>query len=373
MEYKFDVIVIGAGHAGCEAGLAAARMGCSTLMLTVSLDHIALMPCNPAVGGPAKGHIVREIDALGGEMGKNVDRNYIQMRMLNTGKGPAVRALRAQCDKNLYSRSMKAVLENEPNLQIKQAVVIDILTEGNRVKGVVTNTGMTYLGNAVVLTSGTYLEGKVIMGDISFIGGPSGQLAAHGLTPNLKRIGIEISRFKTGTPPRVHRDTIDFDKMIIQPGDGKKYGFSHEKIENHLPQLPCWLTYTNEEAHRVIRENIGRSPLYEGRIVGRGPRYCPCIEDKVMRFTHKESHQVFLEPEGITTAEYYVNGVATSMPEEVQLMMLRQIPGLEKVEIMRPGYSIEYDYVVPTQLDATLGQDDTGIVYGRSNKWFIGV
>ena len=354
MEFKCDVAVVGGGHAGCEAALASARLGLETVLFTISIEHIALMPCNPSVGGPAKGHIVREIDALGGEMGRNVDRSSIQTRVLNTKKGPAVHALRSQCDKDRYHQNMLHTLMNQPNLKIKQAIVNDLLVEDGVLKGLRTHTGLTYLCRAVVINSGTYLESRVIVGESAYAGGPYGQVGAYGLSAALVRSGIEIARFKTGTPPRVNSDSLDFDEMIIQPGDEERRTFSYDGIINDLPQLPCWLTFTNEEAHAVIRANIHRSPLYAGMIEGRGPRYCPCIEDKVMRYSHKEKHQLFLEPMGMDTKEYYVGGLSTSMPEDVQYAVLRAIPGMRHVDIIRPGYSVEYDYVIPTQLKNTL-------------------
>jgi len=357
MEYHagdYDVIVIGAGHAGCEAALAAARMGCRTLAVTLNMDNVAFMPCNPAVGGPAKGHLVREIDALGGEMGLNTDRTHIQMRMLNTGKGPAVHALRAQADKKRYQSAMKAVLERQENLDLKQALIERLLLDGDRIAGVVTNTGAAFKARAVVVTTGTFLKGRIIIGDLSYSGGPNGQFPSIGLADSLREIGLELGRFKTGTPARVSRRSIDFSKMIIQPGDEKPHTFSFISPRMMREQLPCWLTYSNEDTHRVIRENLHRSPLFSGEIKGTGPRYCPSIEDKVVRFADKPSHQVFLEPEGLDTEEMYVQGFSTSLPEDIQIQMLRTLPGLEKVEMMRCGYAIEYDYIVPTQLKMSL-------------------
>ncbi|WP_058300553.1 tRNA uridine-5-carboxymethylaminomethyl(34) synthesis enzyme MnmG [Gorillibacterium timonense] len=346
----YEVIVIGAGHAGCESALAAARMGCRTLLLTINLDMVAFMPCNPSVGGPAKGHVVREIDALGGEMGRNIDKTYIQMRMLNTGKGPAVHALRAQADKFLYQHSMKETIEKQPNLTLRQGMAEELIVEDGVIRGVVTKTGARYYGQAVVLTTGTYLRGKVIIGELMYESGPNNQQPSVKLSQSLKELGLELIRFKTGTPPRVHKDTIDFSKTEIQPGDENPKFFSYETTEPVPNQLPCWLTYTSSETHEVINRNLHRAPMFTGQIEGTGPRYCPSIEDKIVRFADKPKHQIFLEPEGRNTAEYYVQGLSTSMPEDVQLQILRSIPGLEQVEMMRTGYAIEYDAVVPTQL-----------------------
>lgn len=358
MEYfagAYDVIVVGAGHAGCEAALASARMGCKTLILTLSMENIALMPCNPAIGGPAKGHLVREIDALGGEMGLNIDKTYIQIRTLNTGKGPAVRALRAQADKKLYQMEMTKTLQSQENLDVKQALVEEILVSNNQVEGVITETGAKFLAPIVILTTGTYLKGRIIIGDLDFPAGPNGQRRSTRLSDNLKELGFEIARFKTGTPARVDKRTVDFSKMVEQPGSTEPLFFSFLSEERNIfYNYSCWLTYTNEETHKIIRDNLHRSPLFSGIIEGTGPRYCPSIEDKIVRFADKPSHQVFIEPEGINTFEMYVQGMSTSLPEDVQLKMLRTIPGLENVEIMRPGYAIEYDCLVPTQLNLTL-------------------
>ncbi|MDB4866335.1 MAG: mnmG [Cohnella sp.] len=348
----YDIIVIGAGHAGSEAALAGARMGCETLLLTINLDMVAFMPCNPSVGGPAKGHVVREIDALGGEMGRNTDKTFIQMRMLNTAKGPAVHALRAQADKFLYQHTMKETIEKQDHLTLRQGMVEDLIVEDGKCCGVVTKTGAEYRAKAVVLTTGTYLRGKVIMGELMYESGPNNQQPSLKLSDTLRRLGLELVRFKTGTPPRVHQDTIDFDKTEIQPGDDKPKYFSYETeyMEHSENQMPCWLTYTSEETHKIINDNLHRAPMFSGAIEGTGPRYCPSIEDKIVRFADKPKHQIFLEPEGRNTKEYYVQGLSTSMPEDVQLNILRSIPGLEKVEMMRTGYAIEYDAVVPTQL-----------------------
>lgn len=350
----YDVIVIGAGHAGCEAALAPARMGCRTLLITLNMDNIALMPCNPAVGGPAKGHLVREIDALGGQMGINTDKTCIQVRMLNTGKGPAVHALRAQADKWLYQRHMKETLENQVNLDVKQLMAEQVLVEDGRVTGIVTELGEVYRSQCVILATGTYLRGKIIIGEAAYPGGPNGQRGAEKLSGALKELGIELMRFKTGTPARVDRRTVDFSKMTIQPGNEECHNFSFLSEITTRDQIPCWLTYTNEETHTVIRSNLHRAPLYTGKIEGTGPRYCPSIEDKVVRFAEKTNHQLFVEPEGRYTNEMYVQGMSTSLPIDVQYAFLRTIPGLENVKIMRPGYAIEYDCFDPTQLKATL-------------------
>ncbi|MED1787896.1 tRNA uridine-5-carboxymethylaminomethyl(34) synthesis enzyme MnmG [Brevibacillus laterosporus] len=347
---EFDVIVIGAGHAGCESALAAARMGCQTLLITINLDAVAYMPCNPSVGGPAKGHVVREIDALGGEMGKNTDKTYIQMRMLNTGKGPAVHALRAQADKFAYQHEMKKTIENTPNLILRQAMVEELIVNDGVCEGVITNTGAKYKAKAVVVTTGTYLRGKIIIGDLQYESGPNNMRPSVRLAEHLKELGFELVRFKTGTPPRVHKSSVDFSKMEIQPGDEEPRAFSYETTASIPDQLPCWLTYTNLETHEVIQDNLHRAPMYSGAIEGTGPRYCPSIEDKVVRFNDKPRHQIFLEPEGRHTEEMYVQGLSTSLPEDVQLSMLRSMDGMEEVKMMRPGYAIEYDSIVPTQL-----------------------
>ena len=351
---EYDVIVIGLGHSGCEAALASARMGFRTLALTLNLENIALMPCNPSIGGPAKSHLVREIDALGGEMALNTDKSAIQMRMLNTKKGPAVRALRAQCDKRLYQKNMKIALEKEPNLNLKQLIAERIVIKNGRVTGVITHTGAKFKSKAVIITSGTYLKSRVIIGNAYFNTGPNYQHAAVNLSDNLKDLGIKLMRFKTGTPARVDRRTVDFTKMIEQPGDEKPYNFSFIFPIRKRKQVSCWLTYTNEKTHEIIREYLHLSPLYSGAIEGVGPRYCPSIEDKVVRFADKDRHQVFIEPEGLDTYELYVQGMSTSLPEYVQYKFLRTIPGLENVEIIRPAYAIEYDCIEPTQLKLSL-------------------
>lgn len=347
---SYDVIVVGAGHAGCEAALAAARMGCSTLLVTLSLDTIAYMPCNPSIGGPAKGHVVREIDALGGEMGKVIDKTHVQMRMLNTGKGPAVYALRAQADKVLYQQEMKRTLEQTPNLTLHQSMVEKLIVEEGVCRGIITRTGAVYHGKAVVVTTGTYLRGKIIIGDLAYESGPNNEQPSIALAHNLIELGFEMVRFKTGTPPRVNKNTIDTDQMEIQLGDEKPLAFSYETTEFITDQLPCWLTYTNQKTHEYIQANIHRAPMYSGVIEGQGPRYCPSIEDKIVRFADRNRHQVFLEPEGRNTQEIYVQGLSTSLPEDVQIAMLRTIKGLERAEMMRTGYAIEYDAIVPTQL-----------------------
>lgn len=376
MEKTYDVIVIGAGHAGCEAALAAARMGCRTLLLTLNLDNVALMPCNPSIGGPAKGHLVREIDALGGEMGRNIDKTFIQIRMLNTGKGPAVQALRAQADKKLYGLSMKYTLERQPNLDLKQALVEGITREltgeGKWVLKVKTNLDWVYQGKTVVLTTGTSLAGRVIVGEKSFAAGRAGEFAAYGLSDSLRRLGFTLGRLKTGTPPRIDARTIDFSETIIQPGSPTPLYFSFTPPEDKLsfplpnpvypqaeptpwrPQLPCYLVYTNPTTHEIVRSNIHRAPLFNGLIQGIGPRYCPSIEDKIVRFADKPRHPLFLEPEGWETSEVYLQGGNTSLPEDVQIALVRSIPALRKAELIRVGYAIEYDYVPPSQILASL-------------------
>ncbi|SES14764.1 tRNA uridine 5-carboxymethylaminomethyl modification enzyme [Gracilibacillus ureilyticus] len=351
---QYDVIVVGAGHAGVEAAYAAAKRGAKTLMLTMNLDMIAFMPCNPSIGGPAKGIVVREIDALGGLMGKVIDKTYIQMRMLNTGKGPAVRALRAQADKPLYIQEMKKALEQESNITLRQGMVEKLVIEDGKCQGVITETKALYRAKSVIITTGTFMRGRVIIGDISYESGPNNQRASVKLAENLEELGFELVRFKTGTPPRVINHSIDYSKTEIQPGDENPQHFSYETTEAITDQIPCWLTYTNENTHNIINENLGLSAMYSGMIKGTGPRYCPSIEDKIVRFHDKPRHQIFLEPEGRNTEEVYVQGLSTSLPEYVQREILRSIPGLEEAEIMRAGYAIEYDAVVPTQLWPTL-------------------
>ncbi|MBI2336372.1 MAG: tRNA uridine-5-carboxymethylaminomethyl(34) synthesis enzyme MnmG [Deltaproteobacteria bacterium] len=354
-EKRYDVIVVGAGHAGCEAALAAAKLGATILLLTGNLDMIAHMSCNPAVGGLGKGHLVKEIDALGGEMGKNIDATGIQFRILNASKGPAVRSSRAQADKNLYKQRMKEVLENTPNLDIKQGLVEKILTKDSKVTGVLTHLGWVFLSHGIILTTGTFLKGLMHTGESRSQGGRAGDMVAMKLSGSLTDLGLEIGRLKTGTCPRVDGKTIDFSSLESQPGDNPPQRFSFSKTSQIVQkQVPCYITYTNERTHGAIRRGIPRSPLFNGQIEGTGPRYCPSIEDKVHRFTDKERHQLFLEPEGLNTREIYVNGLSTSLPIDIQLEMLRTIPGLEKAEIMRAGYAVEYDYVEPTQLKASL-------------------
>jgi tRNA uridine 5-carboxymethylaminomethyl modification enzyme len=351
---KYDVIVIGAGHAGCEAALVCARLGAKTLMLTMNLDSVAQMSCNPAIGGVAKGHIVREIDALGGEMAKVTDHTGIQFRMLNTSKGPAVRSPRAQCDKKLYAMTMKHVLESQENLDLKQGEVKEILVNGNAVEGVATTIETVYHAKAVIITTGTFLNGLIHIGEVTFGGGRAGDKASHGLSGCLTGLGFEIKRLKTGTPPRLNARSIDFSKLQVQHGDEipSPFSFQTEKISQE--QLPCHMTYTNEKTHEIIKENINRSPLYSGKIMSRGPRYCPSIEDKVFRFADKERHQLFLEPEGRFTQEIYINGLSTSFPQDIQIKIINSIQGLENAELMRFGYAIEYDFCQPTQVKETL-------------------
>ena len=356
VEGSYDVIVIGAGHAGVEAALAAARIGCKTLMATLSMDNIAMMPCNPSVGGPAKGHLVRELDALGGEMGINADKTCIQFRMLNTGKGPAVHALRAQADKKRYQFTMKETCENTENLDVKQLLITELLLNEDKtaVRGVLTEMGEIFEARTVIMATGTYLKGKVIVGEHTYDGGPSGQRAAMELSESLKEAGIELMRFKTGTPARVDARTLDYSKMEIQPGDAKCCNFSFMSDTVTREQTPCYLTYTNKNTHKILKENMHRAPMANGLIEGVGPRYCPAIETKILRFPDKERHQLFLEPEGLHTNEVYVQGMSTSMPMDVQLAFLRTIPGLEKARVMRAGYAIEYDCIDPTQLKPSL-------------------
>src|SRR6266702_359718 len=382
MRGTYEVIVVGAGHAGCEAALASARMGRKTLLLTMNLDSVALMPCNPSMGGPAKGHLLKEIDALGGEAGRNTDRTFIQIRLLNTSKGPAVQALRAQCDKQAYRLAMKFVLEGQPNLELKQATIARLLSsvrEDGRpvITGVVTTNGWQYQSKAVILTTGTFINGRLVVGEKTQPGGRAGEAPALGISDSLRALGLEVRRFKTGTPPRIDARTIDFSKTEPQPGSRVPLYFSHdttvredvqlpgsrpnplypvtgEDLHGWRPQLPCYLVHTTEQTHHIIRNNLHRSPLYTGIIEGIGPRYCPSIEDKIVRFVGKSTHQIFLEPEGWRTAEVYVQGMNTSLPEDVQLAMLRSIPALQHVEMMRVGYAVEYDHVPPEQLFATL-------------------
>lgn len=353
---EYDVIVVGGGHAGAEACLASARMGMETLLVSLNLDMISFMPCNPSIGGPAKGVVVREIDALGGEMGRNIDKTYVQMRMLNTGKGPAVRALRAQADKHQYHTEMKRTLENTPNLTVKQGIVEKLIIEDDHCHGVELSTGTRYHSKAVIITAGTALRGEIIIGELKYSSGPNNSLPSIGLADNLKEIGLEIERFKTGTPPRVNGHSIDYSKTEEQPGDTIPNHFSFETpdVAYVQDQMSCWLTYSNLKTHEIIRENLHRAPMFTGIVEGVGARYCPSIEDKVVRFSDKPRHQIFLEPEGRNTQEYYIQGLSTSLPEDVQYDMVRSVEGLENAEIMRSGYAIEYDVVVPHQLRPTL-------------------
>ena len=353
---SYDIIVIGAGHAGVEASLAASRMGCKVLLATINIEMLAFMPCNPSIGGSAKGIVVREVDALGGEMAKNIDKSYIQMKMLNTGKGPAVRALRAQADKELYSKEMRKTVENQENLTLRQTMINEILVEDGKVIGVKTATQQEYAAKAVIVTTGTALRGEIIIGDLKYSSGPNHSLAAIPLADNLRDLGFEIGRFKTGTPPRVKASSINYDVTEIQPGDEKANHFSYtSRDEDYVKdQVPCWLTYTNAESHEIIQNNLHRAPMFSGIVKGVGPRYCPSIEDKIVRFADKERHQLFLEPEGRDTEEVYVQGLSTSLPEDVQKDLVHSIKGLENAEMMRTGYAIEYDMIMPHQLRATL-------------------
>lgn len=352
----YDVIVVGAGHAGAEAALAASRMGNQTLLLTINMEMVAFMPCNPSIGGPAKGVVVREIDALGGEMGKNIDKTYIQMRMLNTSKGPAVRALRAQADKHAYSAEMKHTIEKEENLTLRQGIVERLIVEDNVCKGVVTATGARYESQAVIITAGTALRGEIIIGELKYSSGPNNSQPSVSLADHLEELGLEIDRFKTGTPPRIKANSIDYDQTEIQPGDevANHFSFSTPESVYKKDQIPCWLTYTNPGTHQIIRNNLDRAPMFTGIVDGVGARYCPSIEDKIVRFADKKRHQLFLEPEGANTEEIYVQGLSTSLPEGVQNDVLHSIEGLEKAEMMRTGYAIEYDVVLPYQLRPTL-------------------
>ena len=353
---EYDIIVIGAGHAGVEASLAGSRMGCKVLLATINIEMLAFLPCNPSIGGSAKGIVVREVDALGGEMAKNIDKSYIQMKMLNTGKGPAVRALRAQADKELYSKEMRKTVENQENLTLRQTMIDEILVEDGKVIGVRTATHQEYGAKAVIVTTGTALRGEIIIGDLKYSSGPNHSLASINLAENLKNLGLEIGRFKTGTPPRVKASSINYEETEIQPGDENPNHFSYNsRDEDYLKdQIPCWLTYTNSQSHEIINSNLHRAPMFTGVVKGVGPRYCPSIEDKIVRFADKERHLLFLEPEGRNTEEVYVQGLSTSLPEDVQRDLVHSIKGLENAEMMRTGYAIEYDMVLPHQLRATL-------------------
>ena len=369
---NYDVIVVGAGHAGSEAALASARMGVNTLLLTLNIEMVAFMPCNPSIGGPAKGVVVREIDALGGQMGKNIDATYIQMRMLNTSKGPAVQALRAQADKKSYASRMRETLESTENLTLKQGLVERLIVDPDHsVKGVITSTGAMYRSKAVIITAGTSSRGKILIGDLSYSSGPNNTLPSIKLSEHLLELGIELARFKTGTPMRIHRDTIDFKATEIQPGDQvpNHFSFLTDDKDYKGPGQPCWLTHTNEDTHTLIKENLHRAPMFSGMVEGVGARYCPSIEDKIVRFSDKLRHQIFIEPEGLDTKEMYVQGLSTSMPEDVQISMVRSVRGLEKAELMRPGYAIEYDVVMPYQLNLTLELKDFPGLYtaGQTN------
>ena len=357
MEYfagEYDVAVVGAGHAGCEAALAAARLGMKTLIFSISLEAIANMPCNPHIGGSSKGHLVREIDALGGEMGKNIDKTMIQVKMLNTSKGPAVYSLRAQADRKKYQAEMKHTLEKQENLEVKQGEIVDISVENGRVTAIKTDVGAIYKVKAVILATGTYLKGKIFIGDYSKESGPDGVAAANKLSDVLKKLGINLVRFKTGTPARINRRSIDFSKMEVQKGDNNIEAFSLENEPKNFEQVDCYLTYTNDETHKIIKENLHRSPLYSGMIEGTGPRYCPSIEDKVVRFSDKPRHQAFVEPVGLDTEEMYIQGMSSSLPEDVQIAFYRTLPGLEKAEFTRPAYAIEYDCIDPSNLKLSL-------------------